>query len=387
VLTTSEELMSSAPGGRDLRTRIRGCLLGGALGDALGWPVEFLPLSAIRQRYGVDGITEPPVNDEGVSEITDDTQMTLFTAEGALRSTTRWVEQHAHPQATASDWGGVHFPNPDVMRLAYVRWLATQFGWSKNVKSVVEKMPPGDPGWLVGEDRLFARRAPGNTCIAALRATKGGTVERPTNNSKGCGGVMRVAPLGLIPCEDPFAYGAMAARLTHDHPSGYLAAGAYSQILSTLLFERIGPPGVPTLREAVESVFDRLRKERGHEETLVALEAAVEMAARSGEPSVERVEELGAGWTAEEALAIGVYCAMVAEDFKHGLRLAVSHSGDSDSTGSIAGALLGVQSGEEGLPSEWLGRLELRDVISAIGDDLLVGYGGGDAWRERYPGN
>ena len=110
------------------------------------------------------------------------------------------------------------------------------------------------------------------------------------------------------------------------------------------------------------------------------------LADEPGTPTAERVETLGAGWTGEEALAIGVYCALVATDFVHGVRLAVNHSGDSDSTGSIAGALLGVQCGEYGLPGDWLARLELRDTLSAVADDLLIGYGGGPRWRERYPG-
>jgi ADP-ribosylglycohydrolase len=272
-----------------------------------------------------------------------------------------------------------------VMLHAYLRWLATQECEFAGSAGPAKRIPFDAPGWLVGEKRLYARRSPGNTCISALRAMRSESNERPKNDSKGCGGVMRVAPIGLIPCDDPFAYAAMAARVTHDHPSGYLAAGAYAEILSTLLFEGMSEHGGPTIREAVESVFERLKKEPGHEETLIALERAVELAGRSGEPSVERVEELGAGWVGEEALAIGVYCAMVAEDFEHGVRLAVNHSGDSDSTGSIAGALLGVGCGEYGLPGEWLKRLELRDVISAMGDDLLRGYGGGASWRERYP--
>jgi ADP-ribosylglycohydrolase len=375
-----------AANARDLHTRIRGCLLGGALGDALGWPVEFRSLSAIRKRYGADGITELLINADGVAEITDDTQMTLFTAEGVLRSTTRHVEYGAYRGCVGTDWGGFHMPHADVMRYAYLRWLATQESRFQGAGGAAKQMPFGDPGWLVGVERLYSRRSPGNTCVSALRAMKRGSDERPANDSKGCGGVMRVAPIGLIPCEDPFAYAAMAAWITHDHPSGYLAAGAYAEILSTLLFHGMGGRGGPALREAVESVFDRLKKEPGHGETLIALEGALEMAARSGEPSAERVEELGAGWVAEEALAIGVYCAIVADDFEHGVRLAVNHSGDSDSSGSIAGALLGVQTGEYGLPGKWLAALEMRDVISAIGDDLLVGYGGGAAWRERYPG-
>jgi len=70
---------------------------------------------------------------------------------------------------------------------------------------------------------------------------------------------------------------------------------------------------------------------------------------------------LGEGWLAEEALAIAVYCALVAEDFAHGVKLAVNHSGDSDSTRAMTGNILDALVGAAGIPQGWLERLELRD--------------------------
>jgi len=364
-----------------LHTRIRGCLLGGALGDALGWPVEFLSLAEIRRSHGEQGMLGPDATvPSGFGAVTDDTQMTIFTAEGILRSTTRFVERSRYSDPSSDDWPGWHTAHPGVMRSAYQRWLHTQ-----GMVPAGYTAPRLDtyPGWLVDVPALHARRAPGNTCVGALRASFETSAEQcAANDSKGCGGVMRVAPIGLVPSEDPFGYAVMAAGLTHGHPSGYLSAGAYAQILSDLRHAR-----TPSLRAAIAHAIVRLRRETGHEETVSALELATALADEPGPPTAERVETLGAGWTGEEALAIGVYCALVATDFAHGVRLAVNHSGDSDSTGSIAGAILGVQCGEYGLPSEWLARLELRDVISAVADDLLVGYGGGPTWRARYPGN
>ena len=103
------------------------------------------------------------------------------------------------------------------------------------------------------------------------------------------------------------------------------------------------------------------------------------------------MESLGGGWVAEEALAIGLYCALVARDFAHGVLLAVNHGGDSDSTGSIAGNLLGLVQGEKAIPGRWLERLELRDVITEVADDLWAHFGS-DARaechdRDRYPPN
>ncbi|MGI8546622.1 MAG: ADP-ribosylglycohydrolase family protein [Gemmatimonadaceae bacterium] len=108
-----------------------------------------------------------------------------------------------------------------------------------------------------------------------------------------------------------------------------------------------------------------------------ALETALTLA-RSGPPTVQRVEQLGQGWVAEEALAIAVYCALVAgEDFEAGVRLAVNHSGDSDSTGAITGNILGTMLGVGAIPARWLASLELRSQITEIADDIFQQYEAG----------
>ena len=81
---------------------------------------------------------------------------------------------------------------------------------------------------------------------------------------------------------------------------------------------------------------------------------------------------MGEGWVGEEALAIGLYCALDAgNDFVRGVRLAVNHGGDSDSTGSITGNILGALLGEKAIPSAWLARLEVCEVIRKVGEELF----------------
>ena len=143
-----------------------------------------------------------------------------------------------------------------------------------------------------------------------------------------------------------------------------------------------------TLRIACRSAIRRLAREPGHEETTVAVERALELAA-AGKPSPEAVESLGGGWVAEEALAIGLYCALVAKDYARGVLLAVNHGGDSDSTGSIAGNLLGLIHGEDAIPTRWLAELELREVVATVANDLWCRFGA-EMRREpddveRYP--
>lgn len=326
------------------RDAYRGCLVGGAVGDALGAPVEFMQLAEIRRRFGPAGVSgfEPAYGRRGA--ITDDTQMTLFTAEALLRGLHRFQER------------GIASPSA-VARLAYLRWLSTQGERTE---------PSGEPGWLVTVPGLHARRAPGNTCLAALRSGGRGAPGAPLNDSKGCGGVMRIAPVGLARFRDPFGVGCELAALTHGHPSGYLAAGYLAQVVAAVI-------DGATLPEACDAAARRLSREPGHQDTLAAVDAAVALAAH-GHPSSRAVESLGRGWVAEEALAIGLYCALVAEDFAHGVLLAVNHGGDSDSTGAIAGNLLGLLAGVNGIPAPWREGLELRDVIETVADDLWAHF-------------
>ncbi|WP_310740333.1 ADP-ribosylglycohydrolase family protein [Microbispora sp. H10885] len=360
-------------GGMSFRARVRGCLLGGAIGDALGAPVEFDPLAVIQRDHGSAGLVDFTPDWRGkVGLITDDTQMTLFTAEGLIRADVRVRERGIGSET-------------DVVRNAYLRWLDTQEHRSP---------PPADglvrTGRLREQAWLYSRRAPGNACLSGLRVAPGPAAAPgepgPVNpRSKGCGTVMRSAPFGLA-ARDPYAAFDLAARcaqITHGHPTGYLAAGAFAAIVFFLVEGR--PP-----MEAVHHTLEILRDKPAHEETTTALQAAVALA-DAAKPSPETVESLGGAWVAEEALAIGVYCALVSDDdVERGLLLAVNHSGDSDSTGSVCGNLLGARHGEAALPERWLSRLEGREVITELADDFADQFGGqsggGRAASGKYPG-
>jgi ADP-ribosyl-[dinitrogen reductase] hydrolase len=132
-----------------------------------------------------------------------------------------------------------------------------------------------------------------------------------------------------------------------------------------------------------------------HHDTLTAVEAARDLAA-TGPPSPEDLESLGGGWVGEEALSIAIACAASATSFTDAVLRAVNHSGDSDSTGSITGNLLGAAMGASTFPEPWLAQVELRGVIEMLaadatrefhGDAPCDEYGGATPeWFERYPG-
>lgn len=339
---------------RTVQGRFLGCLLGGAVGDALGAPVEFMKRTEILRRFGPDGITQYAPAYGGLGTITDDTQMTLFTAEGLIRG---WVRGCFKGITTYSG----------VTAHAYLRWLQTQ---GERPTCDID-FGTDEPGWLFQQRELHSRRAPGNTCLSALRAMSS-LGEPARNDSKGCGGVMRVAPVGLFAWrlrqqespQDAFRLGSELAALTHGHPTGALTGG----VLAVLILSLTDGASLPEALVASKAI---LQAEPGHEETLRAIELAEELVV-SGLPHEQAIARLGQGWIAEEALAISIYCALVARNFKHGVILAVNHDGDSDSTGAIVGNLLGAMHGVKAIPAEWLEPLELRDVITEVAEDLYA---------------
>lgn len=322
------------------RDHYRGCLLGGSIGDAMGYAVEFMSLGKIKEHFGDDGIRDLKIDGRGKALISDDTQMMLFTAEGILNA---WRESINPAHAI---WE------------SYLRWYSTQ-GYP-----LAEQLKKGS---LIGLAELNHQRAPGNTCLQALATGQMGNRNTALNNSKGNGGVMRVAPVGLVYVKDSyqaFRVGCESAMITHSHPTGYLSAGALAVILSEIL-------SGSSLRASVLKAIEILSSYSDNEETKDAMEKALRLIDFNVEPQ-EALKLLGPGWIAEEALAIGIYCSLkYSDDFKEGLLCSVNHSGDSDSTGMVTGNILGAYLGCDSIPFEWLLNVELGNVTSGIADELL----------------
>lgn len=347
-----------------LAERIRGCLLGGACGDALGAPVEFLSTGAIVSQHGSKGITDFDVAYGRRGAITDDSQMTIFTVDGIIRSIVREKQR-----GIGADW-------PAVVHHAYLRWLATQKHQFLARGDVAEL-----DGWIIEDARLWSQRAPGATCISALNAAND-FGSHAANNSKGCGTVMRDAPWGLAFAGQPqraFDLASEAARTTHGHPSAASASGAVAAIVARIC------AGVG-IAEAVEQTISEQLQHADASEVAYALSLAMSL---SGDGWRSSLLELGQGWVAEEALAIAVLCAVSAQNPKAALIAAVNHDGDSDSTGAICGNLLGAQLGASAFPAEWIAAVELGDLLEALSSDLASAVAGQfdvDALSKRYPG-
>jgi len=197
---------------------------------------------------------------------------------------------------------------------------------------------------------------------------------------------MRVAPVGLIKSFEPemaFKTGAELAAITHGHPSGYLSAGVFASLIA---FIRTGR----SLTDAINESLEILKTWKNHTETFRIIERAVQMA-QSTQPTFANIEELGGGWVGEEALAIAIYCSLqYQDDFEKGVILAINHSGDTDSTGSLTGNILGLLLGEKSIPQRWLDNLEMNQFISRIGEDLFIEcpigtFESDEVWSDKYP--
>lgn len=324
----------------DRLERIRGCLLAGAAGDALGYQVEFQSLGMILAQHGEHGVrTMAP-------HISDDTQMTLFTAEGMLMGL-----KHGTPM-------------PACIYQSYLDWYKTQSPQAKGGAFAAESE-------LLQVSGLHRREAPGNTCLCALGSGNMGLMDEPINHSKGCGGVMRTAPCGMLRMpdlpdnEDAYALqGAMAGAITHSHVMGYVPAAMLADMVHMILLE-----DGRTLEEIVLDSVKRMRRLFPYPAThefAGMIRRAIELAA-ADVPDTEAIRQLGAGWVGDEALAIAVFCALrYQDDLAEGLSAAVTHDGDSDSTGAIAGNILGAWLGAGAIPADWLETIVLRDVVDRM---------------------
>ena len=345
---------------KNLQDRIRGSLIGGAIGDALGYPVEFMySFEEIQGSYGERGITRLDTrqslwNEACKAVVSDDTQMTLYTANGLLNA----IEKGVSPKYGICE--------------AYVEWYLTQIG---------KKSRKHKDCWISSVPELNARRAPGITCMSSLDDIYRG--KEPINNSKGCGGVMRIAPIplyasvdGRMSIEDADLLAGEAAEITHQHPLGFISAALMSHIIYRLALDpeptQEGMKGY--IREGIARIRELYKAYPSSVEEMAELAERAISLLDNGKTDLENIGCLGEGWTGDEALAIALYCALKHFDsFEDAMIAAVNHRGDSDSTGAVTGNILGAAIGYDNIPQFFKDDLELHDVILHMADDLFRG--------------
>ena len=324
------------------KDKVIGTLIGVAVGDALGYQIEFKR-----------GIKEKQVNkyfeDKGI--ISDDTQMTLFTANALIWRETRLCRR------------GMAMSPTDAIYEAYLDWLDTQNNTNLHRNQI---------SWIKDIKELNVTRAPGNTCISALSKGTKGTIKNPINDSKGCGGIMRIAPIGIY-IDTALNAGEIAAEtnaLTHGHPLGIMSSYILAVMLHYIVKENLSIE--ISLNNAIKLCKKRFRfsyfKDKNY--LFKLLNKAVKLS-KQNVSDLEAITSLGEGWVAEETLAIAVYsCLKYSNSLEDAVVCAVNHDGDSDSTGAVAGNIIGASLGYSAIPKYYVDNLELKDVIVELATDL-----------------
>lgn len=319
-----------------LNTKFLGCMLGGAVGDALGYPVEFKSYNEIKQQ---GFISSPKIDKSGIACVSDDTQMSILTAYGLLQS-----------------------DSINNIFVLYTKWINIMYKGS-NIDDVLPEFS--------AYPTLFAPRMTGMTCYHSLQNASRNTTSSP-NNSKGNGAIMRIAPVGLM-YSDPvkaFTIGMNISLLTHGHPIGYIAGGLFASIISMVLQGK-------SLLLAIEQSLELSKKYKPpkffdfiHYKVITdKINLAIKLA-QSNKLTEIAIQQIGKGFIAEETLALAIYCVLKTDNFKDGILMSVNHGGDSDTVGAVTGNLLGVIYGVNTIPQEWIQYLEHRDLLISLANNL-----------------
>ena len=317
-----------------------GCLLGGAIGDAFGAPLEKLSLEGIKRKF--NGKLHHLIKQkDGVANFTDDTQMTLFTADGLLKGIINSTGEE---------------PDYSCIQKAYKNWYKTQTSSFEEL----ERTNDEDFKGLMKLKELYQTREPGYTCLKSLSSERTGSIEERINNSAGNGGVMRISPIGLLYYDNPelaFRVASKSTALTHGNPRAYLSAGFIAALIANIIQGK-------NLNIAIEDSLNILKKESDSTETTNKIEQAIEFA-NSDKQEEDAIEELGSGWTGDEAVAIAIYSILKHPDnFKKAIVTSANHGGDSDTTAAITGNIIGALNGKREIPTSWANNIEMKNLLN-----------------------
>ena len=337
-------------------SRIRGSLLGGACGDALGYPVEHKTIEAIRELYGETGLKEMETRD-GVAMVTDDTQMTIYTAQGLICA----GKKHCDYEDTVRE---VH--------KSYLRWIASllptedvpsryEHVYSREELTRNELLENGaNPG-------LNKKMCRGGSTFRALLSGRMYSVNDPADEGVRCGTTMRSAPIAVHCYKNPslaFRLGRDCAALTHGHASAYLAAGVMCMVIARLI-------DGSEMKDAIDESLAYLKTQEDGEKLYDVLMKGVELSRHPSEKPLDDIQTIGLGWRADENLAITFYCCLrFGRDVKSALLACVNHDGDSDSVAAVCGNIMGAYVGEEGLPPDFVSSVQFRELICEQANSL-----------------
>lgn len=342
--------------------KFRGALYGSACGDALGYPLQNFSVGRIQHRFGPFGLRTlvRDAKNGRKAPISENTQMILATIDGIL-----WADAKKLDLV-------------DGIYRGYMRWYYSQTGEEprRGQRTWMRRQPHEREFCLVREKFMHARRNPEEGLLGAFSKDAKGSTKVKVNDCRGSAALARAIPIGLIFAGDSkaaFDEAVKAAALSHSDPVGYYAAGGLAALISCLAY------GL-TLPKALERAEALLGKVHKTDPILSLLGAAEEQA--NNHPAgktgtwdhIDSIASLGSGENAEEALAIAVYCALAVDDPLDALIISANHSGKSNTTAAITGALEGVRFGKGFIPAYWADILEGSTALAFMTDKLYYVY-------------
>ena len=345
-----------------------GCLLGLAVGDAMGYTVDEMTWDDILENYGPNGLLGYDLQND-YAEVTSYTQVAAFVANGLLLGITRGKQD------------------------AYVRYVSIAMReWAKRQHF------PRDPEkawcWVAQKPALRRRHCRDPWMLDAFRFENLGTVQRPVNKADSPGAITAAASVAMF--FDPRRMNALqigdlavqTIALTHGNPDAYLSGAALAYALAGILQEPDAPVGEQFLH-AADVMEQQFGEKFPHaKEVASALRKGIRMAREAGRDHREDMESFVCD-TASECLTAAAYAATVCpEDFDSAMILAINHSGRSAAVGAITGAVVGARLGEEALPDFYLESLEPIKELRELAADLALGSPTtglfDDAWDHKY---
>ena len=313
------------------KDHFRGCLLGGATGDAKGYSVS----------------------EGGKDLISDNTQLSSFSVDAMV-----WADKRAKHKGI--------YAYTSCLFYSYQKWYYTQTGSlaDEDYEFILS-------GEILDNEELFARRGEGVTSLNALGSSTNnlyGTIENRINELDRPGCVIRTAPIGLYFANDPamaFRIGCESAALTHGHTQAIMSAGYMAALIACIAQ---GKSLINATEEALQRLLDSEFSDPLPGELI---RRAISLAGKIKTPR-KAIESLGEGWVAPETAAIATYLALRFEnDFEAAINAATDFYGNTDSVAPAVGNIVGCLVGSLEIPVEWILNLELAGLIYR-GADLLL---------------
>ena len=339
------------------RSVYQGCLLGLAVGDAMGCVVDGKTYAEICRDYGPNGLLGYDLVN-GYADVSSHTQIAAFACNGLLLGITR-----------GQSYGRMQ-PFIRYIALALREWAQTQHYVRDPAKRLC---------WVCQVEELRRRRCLDPWLPELLGRDKLGTPEEPVSRLSTPGAICAAVPVGLFFFPERMRVGeigrlgAEAVALTHGDPTAFLSGAALAYMAAGIVQDRPTPLSsqFSQAADAVEAQFGREYAQAGEVRSLIL--RAVALAGDPPESHVEAMERLECN-TAAQVLAGAVYaCLASGEDFDTAMIIAVNHSGRSAAVGAVTGALLGAWLGQEALPEFYLECLEPRAALEELAEDLSQG--------------